>query len=202
MVYFLFIVVMLAGAMAAQEFMPVMDFAQQARVLLVPAVFFASAVTVSYPVMLILALLAGFMWDARNVVVVESPVDLVAMFSEQKAQPGTEVDLPFGYSILLYGLLGSLMQGVRPLYLKGRWELPTVMVGVVTFFLLLFEYLFINFRRGDFYFPQAVWEKIIASALPSMAIAPLVFLMLSRLARWAGYRNRDEGLAYGEGHGR
>ncbi|MEM7147709.1 MAG: hypothetical protein AAF591_21580 [Verrucomicrobiota bacterium] len=202
MIYFLFIVVMLVGAMAAQEFMPVMDFAQQARVLLVPAVFFASAVTVSYPVMLILALMAGFMWDARNVVLVESPVDLVAMFSEQKAQPGTEVDLPFGYSILLYGLLGSLMQGVRPLYMKGRWELPTVMVGAVTFLLLLFEYLFINFRRGDFYFPQEVWEKIIASALPSMAIAPLVFLILSRLARWAGYRSRYEGLAYGEGHGR
>jgi hypothetical protein len=202
MIYSLFIVLLLAGAMAAQEFVPVMDFAHQARLLLVPAVFFSSAVTVSYPIMLILALVAGFMWDARNVVIVESPVDLVAMFSEQKTQAGTEIDLPFGYSILLYGLLGSLMQGVRPLYRRGRWELPTVLVGLAVFFLLLFEYLFINFRRGDFYFPQEVWEKIIASALPSMAIAPLVFLLLSRLAKWAGYRSRYEGLAYGEGHGR
>ena len=115
---------------------------------------------------------------------------------------GLEVDLPFGYTIFLYGLLGSLMQGVRPLFRRGRWELPSIMIGFATLLLLLFEYLFINFRRGEFFFPVEVWHKILSSALLSMLVAPLVFLLLYRLAASAGYRIRYEGLARRREYGR
>ena len=115
---------------------------------------------------------------------------------------GAEVDLPFGYTIFLYGLLGSLMQGVRPLFRRGRWELPSIMIGVATLLLLFFEYIFINFRRGDFYFPVEVWHKILSSSLFSILIAPLVFLMLYRLARRSGYRIRYEGLSRRREYGR
>ena len=69
------------------------------------------------------------------------------------------------------------------------------MIGLATLLLLLFEYLFINFRRGDFYFPAEVWHKILSSSLFSVLIAPFVFLLLYRLAGRAGYRIRYEGLA-------
>ncbi|HPZ98709.1 MAG TPA: hypothetical protein PLT93_11255, partial [Phycisphaerae bacterium] len=56
----------------------------------------------------------------------------------------------FGFSIFLYALLGSLMHGIRPLFRRGRWELPVLMTGAGTFLLLTLDYLFINFRRAGF----------------------------------------------------
>jgi hypothetical protein len=34
------------------------------------------------------------------------------------------MSLPFGISIVLFGMLGTLMQGIRPLFKRGRLELP------------------------------------------------------------------------------
>ncbi|MFV1995321.1 MAG: hypothetical protein ACC661_07775 [Verrucomicrobiales bacterium] len=183
-------------AMVVQEFIPSMEWAHHGRLLLVPVVFFASSVTVPYPVMLLLALVTGFLWDARHVVIVENAAAVLSSISDGKVAAGADVDLPFGYTIFLYGLLGSFMQGVRPLFRRGRWELPSVMIGVATVMLMLFEYLFINFRRGDFYFPAEFWHKVISSALLSMLAAPLVFLLLYRVAKLSGYHIRYDGLAH------
>ena len=54
--------------------------------------------------MLLLALATGFAWDARYFV----PL-------------GQDSELVFGLTILLYGLAGSFIQGVRPLFRRGRW---------------------------------------------------------------------------------
>ncbi len=191
---------LLCVSMVVQEFIPSIAMVHNGRLLLVPLLFLASSVTVPYPVMLGLAVAGGFMWDARNVVIVDQIG--VGDFGGSFSMGGTEVDLPFGFTIFLYGLLGSLMQGVRPLFRRGRWELPSIMIGVATLLLLLFEYLFINFRRGDFYFPAEVWHKILSSSLFSILVAPLFFLMLYRLARRSGYRIRYEGLSRRRDYGR
>ena len=191
---------LLCVSMVVQEFIPSIAMVHNGRLLIVPLLFLASSVTVPYPVMLGLAAAGGFMWDARNVVIVGDAG--AGDFGGGISMGGAEVDLPFGFTIFLYGLLGSLMQGVRPLFRRGRWELPSIMIGVATLMLLLFEYLFINFRRGDFYFPAEVWHKILSSSLFSILVAPLFFLMLYRLARRSGYRIRYEGLSRRRDYGR
>ena len=101
----------------------------------------------------------------------------------------------FGFSIFLYALLGSLMHGIRPLFRRGRWELPILMTGAGTFLLLTLEYGFINFRRAGFSFQTEVWKHIAATSVLSMIVAPFAFLLINFLAKLSGYSIRYEGLA-------
>lgn len=169
--------------MLLQDFLPPISWAYDARFLIVPMLFFAISVTVPFPVMLGYAFVTGFLWDARHVLIVGPTLTT-----------GQSMDLEFGYSIVLYGLMGSLMQGIRPMFRQGRWELPILMSGVATFLLLLLEYLLINFRRGEFFFPQPVWYKIGTSAIFAMLLSPLFFVFVYWIARKTGYRIRFEGL--------
>ena len=188
-------------AFLLQELIPSIPWAYDAVLLLVPVVFFSGAIMVPYPVMLALAFYTGFVSDARHVVT-ELPTVIDALsVGELQGMPSTpssatNTHLAFGHTIFLYGLLGSLMQGIRPLFRRGRWELPVLMTGVATFFLLLLTYLVMEFRSGDFAFPETIWYFMLASALLSMVISPLMFLLLDRLSRFSNYRIRFEGLTY------
>jgi len=181
----------LALSFLAQEFLPVVPWAYEARLLLVPVVFFACAVALPFPAMLLFAFATGFVWDARHLV-----VDGAAM-AEQVFSGAAVTDTAspsFGYSILLYGLLGSLMQGIRPLFRRGRWELPVLMCGLGTALLLTIEHLWFCFLRGRFFFPEEIWLHIGTTALLSMMISPVIFLLVHRLSRLAGYQIRYDGL--------
>lgn len=189
MIFCLSLFVLLALSFVAQEFLPVIDWAYQARLFLVPVVFFASAVSVPFPLMLVLAFCTGLVWDARHLVILgEDPGFFLDPLARQAANPS------FGYSIALYGLLGALMQGIRPLFRRGRWELPVLMTGIGTALLLTIEYLWISFLRGSFWFSEAIWLNIGTTALLSMMISPLLFLLVHWLSRVSGYQIRYEGL--------
>ena len=174
LVYYIVVGVLLAASFGAQEFVPALAFAQQARVLLPPVFFFSAALSISFPMMLMLALFTGLVWDARhlpyradkgrNAEIIEFTQGLSAVESHAvMGQP-----LPFGYSAALFGALGAFMQGVRPLFKRGRWDLPVLLVGVAAFAWLLLEYLLMSFLRGSFYFPSALWTKLVTSALLAM----------------------------------
>lgn len=184
-------------ALILQDFIPVFDWAWHSRIFLVPVVFFACALSVPYPVMLALAFVTGFIQDARNLV---SPDYMGDPGFADIARAVTELEIPapqsgmaLGFSIVLYALLGSLIQGIRPAFARGRWELPVLMTGAGVFLLLLMEYLWINFRRGGFSFPREVWYHLLTTAALSMFTAPLVFFLIDRLARYGGGRVRYTG---------
>ena len=191
MMFCLTLAVTLALSFLAQEFIPVVTWAYEARLLLVPVVFFACAVALPFPLMLVFAFATGFVWDARHLV-----IDSATM-ADPLLGGGSDFDTAspsFGYSILLYGLLGSLMQGIRPLFRRGRWELPVLMCGIGTAILLTIEHLWFCFLRGHFFFPEEIWLHIGTTALLSMMISPLVFLLVHTLSRLAGYQIRYDGL--------
>lgn len=192
MVYSLLLFLVLTLSMILQEFIPAIPWAHGAIVFLVPVVFFACAVTVPFPVMLVFAFFTGFIWDARHLAILGPEFTPKMVGAGEFATEGTS--LAFGYSILLFGLLGSLMQGIRPLFRRGRWELPVLMTGVGTFLFMLFEYLLITFRRGGFHFPSEIWYRMLATAVLSMVIAPGVLFLLYRLAKATEYRIKYEGL--------
>ncbi|MES2708858.1 MAG: hypothetical protein V4726_19850 [Verrucomicrobiota bacterium] len=207
MIFTVLLFILTGFSLILQDFIPVFDWAYHSRILIVPVVFFACAVSVPYPVMLMLAFSTGFVWDARNLINPDYAEKLApglltgnlhfgdigqAAFQLETAVPHSGAS--FGFTIFLYGLLGSLMQGIRPLFRRGRWELPVLMTGVGTFLLLLLDYLWINFRRGGFVFPVEVWYYLLTTALLSMFVAPLVFFLIDCLAKLSGYRIRYTGL--------
>src|SRR6188508_2785449 len=64
--YNIVVFILLALTFGIQELIPAIEFAQQAKVLLPPVFFFSTSLSVSFPVMLCLALFTGLMWDARH----------------------------------------------------------------------------------------------------------------------------------------
>ncbi|WP_050027935.1 hypothetical protein [Verrucomicrobium sp. BvORR034] len=199
--YNIIVVLLVALSFGAQEFLPAIEFANHARVLLPPVLFFSASLTVSFPMMLFLALFTGLVWDARHLpykpekpVAVES-ADLARELPVEK-QPPTGTALPVGYSMFLFGVTGTLMQGIRPLFKRGRWELPVIMVGIATLLCLLIEFLMMSFLRGSFEFHPGLWTKLVTDALLAMLVSPLLLFMLHTLARLVHYEVRTEGLVY------
>lgn len=184
--YSLSILLLVLLALIAQQFIPVLTGAYNSRLLLVTLVFLCASVTVRPPVMLALAFICGFLWDAQNAL----------------GPPGGDPDvykdpaesLRFGYSIILYGLIGYLMQGIQPLFREGKWQFSTFLVGVSIFIYLISEYLIINFVRGEFQFSRATFFQITFTSILTMLFSPVVFWSLFQIAERFGHEIRFEGL--------
>ena len=92
-------------ALIIQQFISPIEAAYGGFVFVVAAAFFCCAISVPFPVMLGLAFFTGLMWDSLHVVI---PPE-----GEISNPQAALKDIKFGYSILLFGGLGALMQGLR-----------------------------------------------------------------------------------------
>ncbi len=194
-----FIVVLMLLAFALEEFIPAVSLAHHARLFLAPVCFFCSSVAVSFPMMLGLAFMTGLIWDARYLPLMSVDAGVEQVASASMATGGTSFtgsDLGFGASILVFGVLGMVMQGIRPLFRRGRWELPVLMVGAVVVVWLLVQYLLMTFLRGEVFFPRELWMKVVSDALMAMLASPLIYLCLHTLAGATNYEIKYEGLRY------
>ncbi|RBP46018.1 hypothetical protein DES53_102403 [Roseimicrobium gellanilyticum] len=199
-VYNLLVCALLALTFGFQEFIPAIAFAQYARVLLPPVFFLSASLSVTFPVMLVLAFFTGLAWDARHLPYRPEKVpalEATELVAENHVEKNVNITaMPVGYSIILFGMIGALMQGIRPLFRRGRWELPVLMVGVGTFAWLLTEYLLLSFVRGSFAFQPGMWTKLVTNTLLAMLVSPLLLFLLHTLARLVHHEVRNEGLAY------
>ena len=91
-----------------QQFLPSVSSWYDARILILPLIVLCGSVTVSTGIMLILAYLGGFLWDAQQILSVTQGDPIVYQNSPDSLQ--------FGYSVVLYTLMGFLMQGIRPIF--------------------------------------------------------------------------------------
>lgn len=157
-----------------------------ARLHILPLTFLCCVVTVGFSPMLILAFLCGFIWDAQNT--------LGAQGGDPTIYSAPADQIRFGYSIILYLIMGGIMQGFQPLFRKGVWQLSAIVSGFSIFIYLLSEYFLINIVRGDFYFPTRVFYQIWISAAITMLFSPLLFFILFKLARLFHYTIRYDGL--------
>jgi len=180
----IFILVLLACIL--QQFLPAVTNQHDARLLILPLTFLCCVVTVSFSPMLILAYLCGFLWDAQNT--------LGSHGGDPTIYTTPADQIRFGYSIILYFIMGIIMQGFQPLFQKGVWQLSAIVTGIATFFYLLSEYLLINIVRGEFYFPAKVFYQIWISAAITMLCSPPIFFILFRLAKIFGHTIRYDGL--------
>jgi hypothetical protein len=201
MLFNVIVLILTACAFALEELLPAVPLAQNARLFVAPVFFFCVAVAVPFPMMLLLAFITGFVWDARymQMVSVDAGAEQFANVSVAtgagSALSGSS-SLGFGSSIIMFALLGCLMQGIRPMFRKGRWELPVLMTGLVTVFWLVAQYLLLTFLRGDVVFSQRLGIKLVSDALMAMLASPLIYLCLHTLAGATNYEIKYEGLRY------
>ena len=141
------------------------------HVLLLPLIFLCAAAMLPLWEMLLLAFIGGLMWDCLTFI----PID-------------GRADLPFGATMLFYAGLGAVMNGLRPLYLRGRWQVHVVFAGLLTSLLVLVEFLIITFRREPFalIWPREVWLRAAGSGLAAVLLAIPAFIMFGWLGRRLG----------------
>jgi hypothetical protein len=101
------------------------------------------------------------------------------------------VDYTAGVSILVYLLPGLIMHGLKPLFLRHRWELHWLLAeigAVLTPFLLFAQYAILSIERTNFFFNDVIVWRILGPGLISLLIAPCVFFILTPLSHMLGYR--------------
>ncbi len=169
-----------------QEFIPALPWAHYSTLLLVHTIFYTSAVCVPFPIMLGFAFVAGYIWDCRYYLPVQT--------GEAAAMTG-QFEIPFGMTILIFGIMGAVLQGVRPFFGRGRWELPIFMVGVCTLVGLLIQFLVISFQRGDFGMGSEFWVYVFLTSFFSLLVAPLILFLFSRIAGALNHKIYVDGIA-------
>ncbi|HWM26662.1 MAG TPA: hypothetical protein VNP98_17735 [Chthoniobacterales bacterium] len=166
MIFFIILVVLTFLAQIVEFFIPPLDWMYNARIYLVPVIVFYGAMALPFPLVLALAGFAGFLLDVATVQAL-----------------GPRVEISVGWSILLYAVLAAIMHGLRPLFIRGRWEVHCIMSGLCTSTILLSQYLMIAFRRGSLVFTREAWWQIGGPGVIAMLMAPLVFWILHSLGR-------------------
>jgi hypothetical protein len=170
MIFFFLLLVLVLIAQIAEIFIPALPWLYNAHIYIAPVIVFYGAMALPFPLMLALAFYAGMLLDALTVQVI-----------------GGKVEISVGWSILLYGVLAGIMHGLRPLFIRGRWEVHCVLSGVGTSLIILAQYLMITFRRGSLVFTREIWWQIGGPGLIAMAIAPILFWFLQWMSRITAY---------------
>ena len=166
MIFFVTLLVLIFLAQLVEFFIPPLDWMYNARIYIVPVIVFYGAMALPFPLVLALAGFAGFLLDTVTVQAL-----------------GPRVEISIGWSILLYAVLAAIMHGLRPLFIRGRWEVHCIMSGVCTSAILLAQYLMIAFRRGSLVFSREAWWQIGGPGVIAMLMAPLAFWLLHSLGR-------------------
>ena len=176
MIFFAVLLLSMFVSVIAQHFigpMPVIH----ARVMLMPIIMFYGSLALPVYGMLALTFAGGLMWDALNTQYVDGAVEISA-----------------GWSIVLFAALGAIMNGFRPLFLRGRWEIHCLLTGFCTSALVLAEYLMITIRRQPvhFIFNEEAWWRIGGAGLIAAFLSPLIFFLFNYLAALTGYDPQPE----------
>lgn len=162
-----------------QQFIPAITAWYDARILILPLVVLCGSSTVSAAGMLALTFLGGFLWDAQNLIISE--------LGDRQIYHTASDSLQFGYSIILYALMGFLMQGIRPLFQQGKWYLSVTFAGVAIFLYLFIEHLMRSFMTAEFSLQGGTLEQIGATTLLTTMLSPLVFWILFKVANLCGH---------------
>ena len=146
-----------------------------ARVMLMPIVMFYGAAALPLGGMLALTFAGGLMWDA----LCSQPID-------------SGVEIAFGWSTLLYAVLGVIMSGFRPMFQRGIWGIHCLLCGILTASIVFSEFIMISIRRQPvhFVFSPEIWWRIGGAGLIAALISPLFFIFLNYLAALVGYDPR------------
>jgi hypothetical protein len=180
-----FAVIVIGAAMLAQLFqhsMPSFATLHDARVMIFPIILAYGSLALPYPMVLAMAFCCGLLWDLLNLLVITSTATLLKT---------PAIEIAVGTNVLLYGLYCTLMHGFRPLFLRGRWEVHTMLSGIFTAVMLLAEYFTLTLKRGGFELPSVIWWRSLTPAVVALVLAPIVYLFFTLIAYLLGYPVRE-----------
>jgi cell shape-determining protein MreD len=177
-------VLLLLSAFVVQQFLPAFTALHDSRILLVQLVFLCCAVTVAQPTMLILAFIGGFLWDAQCA--------LGPHGGDPEVYTQQVEAMRFGYSILLFGGMGYLMQGIQPLFKQGKWQFSALLSGIAVFLYLTCEFAMITIVRGGFVLTQSTLWQMTCTSLLTMIFSPVVFWLLFNVAKLCNHSIKPE----------
>ena len=180
-----FAVVLLADllAVACQSYcQPIARFGG-ATVLIFPVFLAYGALALPLAGTLALAFCTGLFWDALTVQILQPGVYL---------QEAAVQEARLGWSIVLFGLLAVMVHGMRPLFLRGRWDLHCLASGFCTVVILAAQYAMITFVRGGFVFPHDLWMRVALPGFFAMVLSPFVYLAFYVVASLLDYPVRLE----------
>ena len=170
-------------AIVFQSSCPAIPSLSGAWVLLFPAILAYGALALPFPAVLALGFCNGLVYDALNVQFVRADAlstDTVPV-----------VEIALGTSIVVHTVLAVLVHGLRPMFLRGRWDIHCLASGVCGAVIPLSEYLLITFKRGALIFPREVWARALLPGFFAMLLAPVVFFTFNGIARLLGYTVRQ-----------
>jgi cell shape-determining protein MreD len=172
--YNLSTVIFLLIAFLVQQFMPAFTGLSHARFLIVHLVFLCCAVTVTTPTMLLLAFIGGLLWDAQCY--------LAPIVADPEVYSHPVESLRFGYSIILFGVAGFLMQGLNPVFRQGKWQFSAILSGIAIFLYLAAEFIVISFIRGDFTITRSILRLMFYTSILTMTLSPIIFWILYQIS--------------------
>jgi hypothetical protein len=151
-------------ALLVQEFLPAFPQFGGARLQFVPLIFCIGALALPFPLMLLLALTGGFLFDIMQMQIVNNHPEIA---------PGT--------TVFFFLLAGVICQGVRPLFLRRHWYLAGIAGALATAGLLTMQFLLLSFRRfesGGLFWNENVLWRILFPSLVALIAAPLFFFIV------------------------
>ena len=171
MIFFLLLLILMFAALVVQHFIGVIPYFG-CRVLLMQMVMLYGSVALPLPGMIAVTFLGGLMWDALNVQMI-----------------GENFQVSMGWSCAVYMALGTIMAGFRPLYVRGRWEIHCILVGLLIAAMPLSEFIMLTVRTEPV---KWVWDKSVAwriggAGIIATLLSPLLFFVLNYLAVLTGY---------------
>ena len=170
-------------AVIFQAYSPPLAMFRGAAVLVFPVILAYAALALPFPGALALAFCNGLLWDALTVQFIRPGA---------YAQGPLMEEVTLGWSVVLFGVLVVLVHGLRPLFLRGRWDLHCLASGVCTVVILAAQYLMITFRLGGLIFPKTLWVRIFLPGFFAMLISVPVYFAFYFLADALDYTVKVE----------
>lgn len=165
-------------AVVCQPYCPPIARFADAAVMVFPVILAYGALALPFPAALLLAFCNGLLWDALTCQILNKGANL---------NDAVVVESPIGWSIVLFGALTVLVHGLRPLFLRGRWDLHCLASGFCTVVILGAEFLMITFKRGGLIFPPDLGMRLLLPGFFAMVLSPFVYLGFGALAAVIGY---------------
>ena len=170
-------------AVVFQAYSPPLATFRGAAVLVFPVILAYAALALPFPGALAVAFCNGLLWDALTVQFIRP-----GMYGQG---PMTE-EISLGWSVVLFGVLTVLVHGLRPLFLRGRWDLHCLASGFCTTVILTAQYLMITFRLGGLIFPKTLWVRLLLPGFFAMLLSVPVYVIFYFLADALEYPVRLE----------
>jgi hypothetical protein len=142
-------------------------------------IFFYGAATLPLWGVLALSVFGGCMWDAITIPTVDDPMSM-------RALPG-HLELRFGWSILLFAALGSIMHGFRPWFRSRHVWVHCLVTGFLTSACELWTFLMIALARKSLVFPPDFTGRVLGAGVAAAVLAPIVFVLFNRVALATGF---------------